>query len=123
MNSKMSKKNLLKAEEALNVIMENYGITTNQILKELDVINKYSLEDISCGLAHYCFRNGPVEDMHADGKLSQEDMKILNKYCYDKIYTFFTMIKENKTVSLIQIINYGVECGLNWDKPEYKVED
>lgn len=31
-------------------------------------------------VVHYCFRNGQLEDMHAQGKLSQEDMKTLNKF-------------------------------------------
>ena len=35
-------------------------------------------------VVHYCFRNGPLEDMHAQGKLSLEDMKTLNKFLWVK---------------------------------------
>ena len=36
-------------------------------------------------MTHYAFRNGPVEDMHANGQLSQQDMKTLNKYMVNRI--------------------------------------
>jgi hypothetical protein len=29
---------------------------------------------------HFAFRNGPVEDIHANNRLSESDMKTLNKY-------------------------------------------
>lgn len=113
-------KKLEKAENIINVIAQKYGITTEQFLDNMDILKKYSLEDISCALAHYCFRNGPVEDMHTEGKLSQSDMKELNKFCNDKIFTFLTMMKNNDISSLSAIIDFGVRCGCNWDKPEYR---
>ena len=32
---------------------------------------------VSRAIAHYAFRNGPVEDIHSNGQLSDDDMKIL----------------------------------------------
>ena len=108
-----------KMNDFLDFMASEHGITSNQFLSEVDILNKYSLEELSHALTHYCFRNGPVENMHADGKLSQEDMKTLNKFCNDKIFTFLTMIKDNKLAELNKIIEFGLRCGSNWDKPEY----
>ena len=70
-------------------------------------------------------KNGPIEDMHAhpNDQLSDVDMKVLNKFCNDKIFTFLTMMKNNKISELTEIIEFGLRCGNNWDKPEYKEED
>lgn len=111
---------LKKAENVMTILAQKHGITTEQFLENIDILKKYSLEDISCALAHYCFRNGPVEDMHAEGKLSQSDMKVLNKFCNDKIFTFLTMMRNNEIGRLESIIDFGVKCGYNWDKPEYR---
>jgi len=114
-----------KASEFLNFIASEHGISTDGFLNKLDVLKRFSLEQISHALTHYCFRNGPVEDMHAspNDQLSQDDMKILNKYCNDKLFTFLTMIRENKVAELIDIIEFGLQCGNDWDKPEYREED
>jgi len=125
MTDKAKERHLKKqkqADEFLNFIASEHGITTEKFFKRMDIVNKYSLEQISHALTHYCFRNGPVEDMHAgpNDQLSDADMKILNKFCNDKIFTFLTMMKNNKVAELSSIIEFGLQCGNNWDKPEYK---
>lgn len=49
------------------------------------LLDKGNFDTISIALTHYLFRNGPVENMHSDGKLSQEDMKTLNKFMVKSI--------------------------------------
>lgn len=104
---------------------EEHGITTDKFFNGMDILKRFPLEQISHALTHYCFRNGPVEDMHAspNDQLSQDDMKTLNKFCNDKIFTFLTMMKENKVAELTDIIEFGLQCGSDWDKPEYREED
>jgi len=82
----------------------------------------YTIEELARGLTHYCFRNGPVEDMHADGKLSQEDMKVLNAFCYDKIYTFFTLLISKDAINLQALLGYHSRCGSDWDKPKFEID-
>ena len=102
-----------------------HGVNSDKFFNNVDIVNKYSLEQLSHALTHYCFRNGPVEDMHAhpNNQLSDSDMKTLNKFCNDKIFTFLTMMKENKVAQLSEIIEFGLQCGNNWDKPEYREDD
>jgi len=128
MDAKEREKFLKKREEAhefLNFMVAEHSITTEKFFDGMDILQRFSLEQISHALTHYCFRNGPVEDMHAhpNDQLSDADMKILNKFCNDKIFTFLTMMKNNKVSELTEIIEFGLQCGNDWDKPEYKERD
>ena len=111
-----------QSDDMLNFIAEKHGIKTETFLEKMDIIKRYSLEQISLALTHFCFRNGPIEDMHASPKnrLPSADMEVLNKFCYDKIFTFLTMMQQNKVAELEAIIQHGLSCGSNWDKPEYR---
>jgi len=128
MNSKEKEEHLKKRKDMqgfIDFMATEHGIKTDWVLKEFDIFKKYSLEQISHALTHYCFRNGPVEDMHAspNNQLSDADMKVLNKFCNDKIFTFLTMIKNNKVAELSGIIEFGLRCGCTWDKPKYRQGD
>ena len=114
-----------KAQDLLNFMAAEHGVTTEKFFDGVDILKRFSLEQISHALTHYCFRNGPVEDMHAhpNNQLSDADMKVLNKYCNDKIFTFLTMMKNNKIAELLDIMEFGVRCGCDWDKPEYREDD
>jgi len=114
-----------KANDFLDFMATEHGITAEKFFDNMDIVKKYSLEQISHALTHYCFRNGPIEDMHAhpNNQLSDIDMKVLNKFCNDKIFTFLTMMKTNKIAELNEIIEFGLQCGLDWDKPEYREDN
>ena len=45
------------------------------------------LKRLAVQLTYHCVRNTVIEDYHADGKLSQADMKALNKEVVNKLYT------------------------------------
>lgn len=78
---------------------------------------------VSRAIAHYAFRNGPVEDMHSNGQLSENDMKTLNKYINNKLATFLTLLKEQDWVRLSVLIDlYGIN-GCDWDKPEIDFDE
>lgn len=67
-------KNLEKQKEKFDKTMEIIKECMNcddfmKLQAAIDYGRKsYSIEEIARGLTHYCFRNGPVEDMHANGK-------------------------------------------------------
>jgi len=73
---------------------------------------------ISRGMTHLVFRNGPVEDMHTNGQLSQEDMKTLNKYMVNNLATLFTAIKYERWYELGKMFSYLGLYGGDWDKAE-----
>lgn len=82
-------------------------------LKDKDIIHKLSVTT-----AHYAYRNGPIEDMHADRKKSiyDEDMKILNKIIVNRLATIFSFILD------IDKLN-KIKEKLNCDNIEQKLVD
>lgn len=97
-------------------------IELNQNSKERLLSDK-NVDRLAIGFAHYFFRNGPVEDMHADGKLSEEDMKILNKYMANKIASVMFLAKENRWLELELLLEFHMKCGSDWDKPEIEMDE
>ena len=81
------------------------------------LLNKDNFDTISIALTHYLFRNGPVEDMHSDGKLSQEDMKTLNKFMVNRISGLLKTLDKEEWLKLELLLNFYSLFGRNWDKP------
>lgn len=80
-----------------------------------------NLTMISKAITHFAFRNGPIEDMHAspNNQLSQEDMKILNKFMVNKIAYVFKLIIENRWIELDFLIKHtDMMYGHDWDNAE-----
>ena len=70
------------------------------------LLNEKNIDTISIALTHYLFRNGPVEDMHRDGKLSQNDMKTLNKFMANRIAGLLQTINKAEWLKLELLLNY-----------------
>ena len=51
-----------------------------------------TIDMLSKGITQFAFRSGPVEEMHAKGKLTQKDMKTLNKFMTNRIAELLTTI-------------------------------
>lgn len=81
------------------------------------LLDKNNIETISIALTHYLFRNGPVEDMHSEGKLSQQDMKTLNKFMVNRIAGLLESIHEEDWLKLELVLNAYSIYGRSWDKP------
>lgn len=55
--------------------------------------------------------------MHAEGKLSQEDMKILNKFIVNRIAGILETIKKDEWIKLGLLLKDYSFFGRGWDKP------
>ena len=104
--------NKLFSEEFNKNLLENL----NQSSKDR-LLNRDNFDTISIALTHYLFRNGPVEDMHSDGKLSQEDMKTLNKFMVNRISGLLNTLNSGEWLKLELLLNFYSLFGKNWDKP------
>ena len=82
-----------------------------------------NIDYISKALTHYIFRNGPVEDMHANHQLSQEDMKTLNKYMVNKLAGLIKMIYDGEWMKIELLLNFFKRYGHDWDKAEIDISD
>ena len=100
----------------------NVPETTNELMKTV-FTEKIDIDKFSKTITHYAFRNGPVEDIHASGKLSQEDMMILNKYMVNRIAGILQLIKDKQWFKLVGLMDlYGI-YGADWDKAEPDIEE
>lgn len=77
------------------------------------------LKRLALLMAVTCVRNTVIEDYHADGKLSDEEMKRLNQEVANKIYTFlhylFTDSPHDQAAFLSAM---GMMYPSNWDQPK-----
>lgn len=95
------------SHKELNTIMKNKTFTNENI------------SNISKAVTHFAFRNGPIEDMHADEtkNITDEDMKKLNKYMVNRVAYIFNLILEDRWIEF----NFLVEStnlfyGGHWDE-------
>ena len=58
--------------------------TVNREAKKM-LLRPENIDSFAKAVTHYAFRNGPVEDMHTEKKLSQDDMRTLNKYMVNRL--------------------------------------
>ncbi|MFB6468851.1 hypothetical protein ACE38V_19015 [Cytobacillus sp. Hz8] len=82
-----------------------------------------NITKIAKAITHFIFRNGPIEDMHADvnKNITDKDMKILNKYMVNRLAYIIILIKENRWFELNFLVNqFDFLFGQNWDnaKPD-----
>lgn len=85
----------------------------NQQAKD-NLLQPENINNVSIALTRYLFRNSPVEDMHLKGQLSQNDMKILNKYMANRIAGILQKISDNQWLQLKLLYSY-TKCGDVWD--------
>ena len=69
-----------------------------------------------------CVRNTVIEDYHANGQLSQDDMKAFNQQVCNNIYTFLTYMggPPERFEKLMRV--WGMWFPHNWDDPELNEE-
>ena len=82
-----------------------------------------NFDQIAKALTHYLFRKGPVEDMHANHQLSQEDMKTLNKYMVNRIAGLLKLVHEGEWLKIELMLNFFKFYGTEWDKAEYDTKE
>jgi hypothetical protein len=97
-----------------------YTLNTNS-KEELSKVE--NIDWISKALTHYLFRNGPVEDMHSAGKLSQTDMKTLNKYMVNRIAGLLKLANNGEWLKIVLMLKTLEPYGREWDKAEYDTEE
>jgi len=110
-----------------NAILDEYLLVKSDSAKEANIqaknkiLNKDNLNMISKAITHFAFRNGPVEDMHADpnSQLSEADMKTLNKFMVNRLAYVFTLIIEERWLEFDFLIRSTDQFyGHGWDEAE-----
>jgi len=105
-----------------NTFIDNVPKATNEEMKTM-FFEKFDIDKFSKIMTHFAFRNGPVEDMHAEGKLSQEDMMTLNKYMVNRIAGVLQLVKDEQWYKLVGLVELYKNYGADWYKAEPDIED
>lgn len=63
-------------------------------------------------IAIHGYRNSPIEDIHAEGRISDAEMKHLNKTICNQIYTMLYLMRTTGLPS------FFTAYGSDWDEPE-----
>lgn len=86
-------------------------------------MTKIELKRLALLMAVNCVRNTVIEDYHAQGKLTDEEMKAFNKEVANKLYTFLEYIF-NKPLEDQQafLSAMSIMYPANWDQPKLDSE-
>ena len=74
-----------------------------------------NIDRLAKALTVFAFRNGPIESMHTQGKLSQSDMKILNKYMVDRMASVLQVVFAEEWIKLEILCDYFQDYFSEWD--------
>lgn len=96
-------------------ITEKDRATYRRILKTQ--LNMISTPTLAKAITATVFRNGIVEDIHASGKLDDDDMMQLNIDICNRIGQMLTWYREGKYLSISKYLNFGALCTSQWDDP------
>ena len=79
-----------------------------------------TIDMLSKGITQYTFRSGPVEEMHARNKLTQKDMKTLNKFMTNRIAGLLTAISKGDIANVLKVLAFYASLSPDWDscKPD-----
>lgn len=95
----------------------------NLTKQEFKKVMKLSIAEEAKSLVADCFRNGPLEDLHAKSKISQEEMKELMKYAVNRMF-YWLWLKENSNFLYnIKLKTNHLIYSSGWDEPDIDVEE
>lgn len=116
-NYKRTKYNIKFRDKVIKGFLENIPDSLNEQAKDR-ILNDFDIDKFAKMITHFAFRNGPVEDIHANNQLSQEDMMVLNKYMVDRIAGLLKLIQDNQWLKIEAILEMYKLFGTHWDKAE-----
>lgn len=103
-------------EEILNLYLENPFAK----VEHFEMVKELTFDQIAKSLTHFAFRNGPIQDMHAEpnSQLSDDDMKKLNKFMVNRLAYAFQLILAEKWLEFHHLIVVNSAFGMEWDDAE-----
>ncbi|MFB9279398.1 hypothetical protein [Cohnella cellulosilytica] len=84
------------------------------------LISTLDTDTIAKAIAHFAFRNGPIEDIHADRdkNVTDQDMKVLNKFVHNRLAYVFELIIQERWAEFALVVESQKFYGSEWDKSE-----
>ncbi len=81
-----------------------------------------TIDMLSKAITQFAFRSGPIEEMHSNGQLTQNDMKTLNKFMANRIAGLLKAISNDDIANVLKVLTFYASLSINWDivKPDSK---
>lgn len=64
--------------------------------------------------AVYAFRNGPIENIHASGRISDEEMEKINRYMVNRLGEIFFLLSTGRGKDLDALLLFPEICSSDW---------
>lgn len=77
---------------------------------------EFTLRDEANAICAYAFRNGPIEDIHADGRISDEEMKYLMIRACESLSKLLAMKQATPAEYDAFIRDYGRKYCYRWER-------
>lgn len=78
-------------------------------------LNEETIDSISKAITQFAFRSGPIEDMYARNKLTQKDMKALNKFMVNRIAGLLSAISKGDIANVLKVLTFYASLSSDWD--------
>ena len=86
-------------------------------------LNFETIDMLSKAITQFAFRSGPVEEMHSKGKLTQKDMKTLNKFMINRIAGLLQNIFNGDVANALKVLTFYASLSSYWDSAKPNVEE
>ena len=78
---------------------------------------------LSKGITQFAFRSGPVEKMHANNKLTQKDMEILNKFMTNQIAGLLQTVFNGDIDKALKVLTFYAFLSTDWNNIKPDIEE
>ena len=82
-----------------------------------------TIDMLSKGITQFAFRSGPIEEMHASNKLTQKDMKTLNKFMTNRIAGLLQTIFDGDVAKVLKVLTFYASLSSDWNKANPDIEE
>jgi hypothetical protein len=89
----------------------------NAMLKDPDI------DMLAKAITQYAFRSGVVEGMHAEGKLTDADMKELNIFFSNRVAGILAKVFAGEWLQIMLLFNFYKALSVDWDSVEPDVRE
>ena len=115
----VTKSKVVSKRRKLNIIHQYYCLTDLQ----RTFLTVENIDKLSKAITEYAFRSGPIEDMHANNQLSQNDMMELNKYMVNKVAGLLTVMAKGEWQRVNKTLGFYAMLASDWDNAEPDIEN
>lgn len=84
-----------------------------------DSHRKTMIAEMAKGLVYHCFRNGPIEDIHADGRISNDEMKEIMQTAVTEVAKKLEEYFVLPTILVAQLTQPSLMVDAKWSEPDW----